>query len=710
MARKTVEEAKDVKETKKAKKDKTPKKVNKAASWSGAVSKKGEMKASGGAAAGAPAGAAAKDTAAEKTAKAAEKAGKACEKTATASEKAEAKRPRRDVFGERLTEYYDEMKWLYMELYDDEHAFDYFLKMLRRSYKERKQTLRAVDARRASNPDIHHSNRMMGMMMYTENFGGDLNGVKSHLDYFKEFGVKYVHLMPLLDTSKDPARSDGGYAVSDFRKVRPDLGTMDDLESLTAACHRRGIRICLDFVMNHTSDEHAWAKAAREGDPQAQSRYFFYDNWDIPNQFEQKMPQVFPETAPGNFTYMPDMNKVVMTTFYPFQWDLNYANPMVFNDMTDNLLYLANRGVDIIRLDAVPYIWKQLGTNCRNLKQVHTLSRLMNIACRIVCPGVLLLGEVVMEPREVVPYFGTEEKPECEMLYNVTTMATIWHTLATRDVRLLRHQLEQIKDLPKNCIFQNYLRCHDDIGWGLDYGFLSAFGIGEPSHKKFLNDWFTGRWGVSPARGELYNDSEVFQDARLCGTTASLCGIESALYEENESGLEKGIAADIMLHACMLTLRGIPVLYSGDEVGMLNDYTYHDDPGRWEDSRNIHRGRFDWERAEERRDESAVVGKVYSGIRQLMLIRKYNDVFHSDAFVYPVDTGDDRVLGIERSYNGKRMLGLFNFSDNHVRTEIATADRIDMTHPERRYEHGDSEMSEYWLEPYGFRWLLEENA
>ena len=618
-----------------------------------------------------------------------------------------APKKRRSVFGERLAEHYDELKWLYMELYDDEAAFDYFVKMLKRSYGERKQTLKDVDARRAGNPNIHHSNRMMGMMLYTENFAGDLRGVKDRLEYFKECGVKYIHLMPLLDTPEQ-GRSDGGYAVSDFRKVRPDLGTMEDLEALTAACHRRGVRVCLDFVMNHTSEDHPWAKAARDGDPSAQARYFFYDNWDIPAQYEKTMPDVFPETAPGNFTYLTDINRIVMTTFYPFQWDLNYANPMVFNDMTDNLLYLANRGVDIIRLDAVPYIWKQLGTTCRNLPQVHSLTRMMNIACRIVCPSVLLLGEVVMEPSKVVPYFGTQDKPECDMLYNVTTMATIWHTLATRDVRLLRHQLGQIADLPANCIFQNYLRCHDDIGWGLDYDYLGWFGVKEAEHKKYLNDWFTGRWGISPSRGELYNDSEKFRDARLCGTTASLCGVESAMYEGNEAALDLAVAADVMLHACMLTLRGIPVLYSGDEVGMLNDYTYHDDPGRWSDSRNIHRGKFDWEQAEDRHDLSTPAGRIFHEIRHLVMIRKNNDIFHSDARLYPVDTGDDRVLGMVREYNGKRMLGLFNFSEHYCRTEIETRDRTDMAVPERDYIPGEGRMSEYWLEPYGFRWFLDK--
>ena len=594
---------------------------------------------------------------------------------------------KKSSFDIRLEKYYDELKWLYMELYNDEEAFEYFLNMLRKSFRERKSSLRSVDARRSAHPDMHHSNKMMGMMLYTENFAGNLPGVREKLDYLRECGVKYLHLMPLLDTPADSARSDGGYAVSDFRKVRSDLGTMEDLEKLAGDCHKRGIRVCLDFVMNHTSDEHEWAKAAKAGDPEAQSRYFFYDNWDIPRQYEETMPQVFPETAPGNFTYFDDMGKIVMTTFYPFQWDLNYRNPTVFNDMTENLLYLANRGVDIIRLDAVPYIWKELGTNCRNLPQVHTLVRMMNISCRVVCPSVLLLGEVVMEPSKVLPYFGTEEKPECDMLYNVTTMASIWHTMATRDVRLLRHQLQQIENLPSNCIFQNYLRCHDDIGWGLDYGILSQYGMGEASHKKYLNDWFTGKYYGSPARGELYNDSEWLRDARLCGTTASLCGLEAALYENNEELVQRSIDAVVMLHACMLTLRGIPVFYSGDELGMLNDYGYHDDPGRWADSRNIHRGKMDWEKAEERKDLSTPTGKIFHELRELVMIRRFNEVFHSDAHVYPIDTGDNRVLGIARDYNGKRMLGIFNFSPDEVWVNSWAGGIL--------------------MKPYGFRWILE---
>ena len=612
---------------------------------------------------------------------------------------------KQSAFEIRLEEHMDELRSLYMDIYHDEQAFEYFLGMLKKSYKDRKPTLRAVDERRKANPMIHHSNKMMGMMMYTEKFGGNLQGVRKRLPYLKECGVKYLHLMPLLD-SPDDERSDGGYAVSDFRKVRPDLGTMDDLEELAASCHRRGIRLCLDFVMNHTSEDHEWARAARSGDPQAQSRYFFYDNWDIPNQFEKTMPQVFPETAPGSFTYLEDIYKVVMTSFYPFQWDLNYANPMVFNDMTENMLFLANRGVDIVRLDAVPYIWKELGTTCRNLPQVHSLVRMMNLACRIVCPSVLLLGEVVMEPKEVVPYFGTPEKPECDMLYNVTTMCTIWHTVATKDVKLLRHQLEILETLPDNCMFQNYLRCHDDIGWGLDYGYLGWFGTKEAPHKKYLNDWFTGIWPGSPSRGELYNNSEALADARLCGTTASLCGMESAIESGDQAAVDTAFAADIMLHAWMLTLKGIPVLYSGDEIGMLNDMSYHDDPDKLADSRNLHRGDFRWDLAEDRNDINTLTGRIFQTITSLMRIRKENPIFHSDAKMYPVNLGDDRVLGVVREYGGQKMLGIFNFSDSHCRTEIETADWKDIALPERAFIPGEGKTMEYWIEPYGFRWFL----
>ena len=577
-------------------------------------------------------------------------------------------------FRHRLARHYDEMKWLHTELYgNDRQALSYFVGMMHEYYAARPQELKEIDRQREADPQWYAGNDMLGVLMYTNCYAGTLQGVGEHLDYIRECGVNYIHLMPLLQS---PAgRSDGGYAVADFRKVEPELGTMEDLAALAGKCHENGMSVCLDYVMNHTSEDHEWAVRARAGEKEYQDRYFFFDNWDIPNEFEKTVPQVFPQTAPGNFSWCPAVGKVVMTTFNPYQWDLNYHNPTVFNDMTANMLYLCNQGVDIIRLDAVPYIWKMLGTNCRNLPQVHTLVRIMRMASEIVCPGTLLLGEVVMEPSKVVPYFGTVEKPICHMLYNVTTMCTTWHTVATRDVRLLRHQMETVFALPKQYTFLNYLRCHDDIGWGLDYDYLRQFGIDEVAHKKYLNDYLSGKWPGSDSRGELYNDDPRLGDARMCGTTASLCGIEAAEYERDDGKLDRSIRLDLMLHAFLLTQSGIPVLYSGDEIGQTNDYSYHLDPMKADDSRYIHRGNFDWDAAARRTDGATREGRVYGGIQQLVALRKSKDVFRAEADTWIIETWNDHVLGIGRyraagkdssgGWTGpaQKMIALFNFSE-----------------------------------------------
>ncbi len=564
------------------------------------------------------------------------------------------------TFEERLARHHDELRWLYMELYHNGDMFAELCDNMERFYRERDQGLKAMDAEREERPDWYKGNGLLGMMFYIDNFAGNMKGVTEKLDYIERCGVNYIHLMPFLDTPR--GRSDGGYAVSDFRKVQEDLGSMEDLERLTAACHKKGINVCMDFVMNHTSEEHDWARRARRGDGEYMSRYFFYDNGDIPSRYEQTVPQVFPTTAPGNFTWLPDCGHYVMTTFYPYQWDLNYRNPRVFNEMMYNFLYLAGRGIDIIRIDAVPYIWKELGTSCRNLPQVHTIVRMMRMIGEIVCPGILLLGEVVMEPEKVVPYFGTVEKPECHMLYNVTTMATTWHTVATRDVRLLKRQLDIVNSLPKEYVFLNYLRCHDDIGWGLDYPALKGEGIEERAHKKYLNDYFQGYAGDSESRGELYNADPVTGDARFCGTTASMCGIEKAGFEQDGEAMERAIRKDVMLHAYMFMQSGIPVLYGGDEIAQVNDYTYKEDPDKAPDSRYIHRGAMNWELAGNIDDPDTVEGKLFGRLKALEEIRKREKVFVSGADAWTVETWEKAILCIGRYYRGEKLFGLFNFS------------------------------------------------
>ena len=601
----------------------------------------------------------------------------------------------------RLEGFWDELKWLYFELYPGrEDQFEALCGIIRQRSEERSADLKALDAKRLADPDWYKRNDMVGMMMYTDAFAGTLKGVKKKLGYIEECGVNYIHLMPLLDSPR--VRNDGGYAVSDFRKVKPELGTMEDLSELAAECHRRGISVCLDFVMNHTSDEHEWALWARNGKKEYQDRYFFYDTYEIPEQFEKTCPQVFPTTAPGNFTWLEDVKKYVMTTFYPYQWDLNYWNPAVFVEMTDNLLNLTNRGIDIIRIDAVPYIWKQLGTNCRNLPQVHTIVRMLRMICETVCPGVLLLGEVVMEPEKVVPYFGTVEKPECHMLYNVTTMATTWHTAAVSDVSLLKRQMDIINALPRQYVFLNYLRCHDDIGWGLDYGWLRGQGMEEVAHKRYLNDYFTGKYPGSDSRGELYNDDPRLGDARLCGTTASLCGLEAAMERKDPEGERRAADRDLMLHGFMLTLSGIPMLYSGDEIGQLNDYRYKEDPKKAADSRYVHRGAFDWKKAGRRKEKGTVENRIFTGLKRLLTLRGSQKVFLNAAAVSTRETYDPSVLCLVRELDGEKLIGLFNFSSQG---KTAWINEDGMYHDLISEE--SLEAKGVLMPPYGIRWMLK---
>ncbi len=606
------------------------------------------------------------------------------------------------VFENRFERHLDELKWLYMELYDSQEHFEELCSMMKDMYSQRKAALKKLDLEREENPEWFKGNDMLGMMMYTGQFAGNLKGVKKHLDYVKSCGVNYLHLMPLMESPK--GRSDGGYAVADFRKVQEELGTVNDLEDLATQCHKQGISLCLDFVMNHTSEDHEWAKRARAGEKMYQDRYFFFDNWDIPGEYEKTVPQVFPTTAPGNFTWLPDLGKWVMTTFYPYQWDLNYKNPVVFHEMVYNFLFMTNLGIDVIRIDAVPYIWKELGTSCRNLQKVHTIVRMMRMIGEIVCPGILLLGEVVMEPEKVAPYFGTVEKPECHMLYNVTTMATIWHTVAVQDTRLLKKQMDIVYGLPKTYTFLNYLRCHDDIGWGLDYDTLETWGMMQVPHKKYLNDFFTGAIEESFSRGELYNNDPVTKDARFCGTAASMCGVEKAGFCKDERGMEQALRLDQMLHAYMLFQSGIPVIYSGDEIGQVNDYTYKEDPDKAEDSRYIHRGAFQWDLVENIKKEGTVQQQMFDGLRTLEKLRSEHEAFTGEAQAETRDYGDYGLLGIVRTGMTERILGIYNF--NWQEKEVAC--EMDGENLLTGEKVGKGETIS--IPAYGFVWLKEKTA
>ncbi len=604
-----------------------------------------------------------------------------------------------EIFKARFDARFDELKWLYISLYNNYDMLEDLNHNLYNIYMARGDELRALDLEREKTPNWYKAPGMFGVTMYPKLFAGGLKGVQEHIPYLQELGIRYIHLMPLMKTPYE--QNDGGYAVTDFREVDPSIGTVEDLKNLSAALRKAGISLCCDFVMNHTADNHDWAMRAKAGDPEYQARYMMYDNYDIPRIYEWTVPEVFPNTAPGNFTWNEQMHKFVLTSFYPFQWDLNYKNPVVFNEMVYNLLFLANCGAEVLRIDAVPYIWKELGTTCRNLPQVHTIMRMVRLICEIVCPGVLLKGEVVMAPKELPIYFGTHDKPECHLLYNVSTMVNTWGALATADTRLLREMVDTIAALPPQCSFVNYLRCHDDIGWGLDEDAVRRLGFDPLQHKIFLYRFFDGEYEGSYARGALYNYDEKSLDARSCGTTASLCGIEKGEYEGDPKQVETGIHRDLMLHAFMISLSGIPMLSSGDEIGQLNDWSYKDDPSRAADSRNIHRSPFNWDAASHRHDPSTVQGQIFEGLQKMKTLRSQHDAFNTDARVYTMDTGDNGVLCLVREYGGERLYCVYNFT-NYVK---------DLTMPAFTGKEEDlftgvhAGQGKLLLPEYGYMWL-----
>jgi len=567
------------------------------------------------------------------------------------------------VFASRFALRRAELEELFFSLYDDRDALCALEALMQTAHAERSGELRLLDARREETPDWYREQDMLGMTMYTDLFAGSIRGLEEKLPYLTEQKIRYLHLMPLLKMPHP--HNDGGYAVEDFACVDPLLGTNEDLAQLTKALRGAGISLCLDFVMNHSASTHEWAMRAKAGEKAYQQMYFCYDDRTIPDQFERTMPEVFPGTAPGNFTYCREMGKWVLTTFHDYQWDLNYRNPAVLVEMVRSMLTLANLGVEVLRIDAVPYIWKEMGTSCRNLPQVHTIVRMVRLILECVCPAVILKGEVVMAPQELAAYFGTTEKPECHVLYNSSVMLNLWGALASGDVRLLKRQMDVFHSLPAHCWFVNYLRCHDDIGWGFDEDAEREMFIDPQLHKEYVYRFYEGTFPGSWAMGELYNYDPATRDARTCGTCASLCGAERALREADGAALDAAIARILLMHSVMMFEKGLPMLNSGDEIGQLNGWDYVQDASRAEDSRNLHRTVFSQENAALRHEAGTLQARIYAGLADIAALRR-EAAFGAGSYVSTWDTGDNGALALVRFAETQTMIGLFNFTGRKV--------------------------------------------
>jgi amylosucrase len=573
----------------------------------------------------------------------------------------------RDVFRTRVALYWPDalrpLRRLYGERPDFEAWCGRLLEIVTHGYLARPPALRLLDLRRQGEPDWFQRPDMVGYVAYADRFAGDLRGVAERIPYLKELGVTYLHLMPLLRPRSGP--NDGGYAVADYRAVNPALGTMDDLAELAAALRADGISLCIDLVCNHTAKEHEWAQRAIAGEPAYQDYYLMYPDRTMPDSFERTLPEVFPDFNPGNFTYYEAIDRWVWTTFNEYQWDLNYGNPAVLGEMLDIILYLANHGVEVLRLDAVAFMWKRLGTDSQNQPEAHAILQAFRALSRIAAPGLILKAEAIVSPTKLIPYLGRGEaaNKECELAYHNVYMVLLWSSLAEGRVALMTRALQNMPPIPTGAAWVSYVRCHDDIGWAVTDEDAADVGLSGAAHRAFLSAFYSGRFAGSFARGATFQYNPRTNDRRISGSCASLAGLELALEQKDARATDLAVRRILLLYNLVFAFGGIPLIYMGDEIGLLNDAGYVDDPDLASDNRWMHRPMMDWEQAARRADWLSVPGRIFNGLTGMLAARRRTAAFHAQAGAYPVWMHNEAVFGLLRDSPRGRVLVLANFSD-----------------------------------------------
>ena len=571
-----------------------------------------------------------------------------------------------DAFLRRFERFFTELHDPLHAVYGDDPRFPAawgaLLDLIASSAAARDPELRALDHEREITPDWLHREQTVGYVAYVDRFAGTLRGVRERLGYLRELGVTYLHLMPLLRTRPEP--NDGGYAVTDYGAVEPALGTIGDLRELATELRAAGMSLCVDVVLNHTAREHPWAVEARQGDSRRLAFYRTFADRTEPDAYERTLPEVFPDTAPGNFTFDPELGRWVWTTFNAYQWDLDHANPEVFVAMAAAMLDLAAVGVDVLRLDAVPFLWKRMGTNCQNQHEVHDLLQAYRAAVRIVAPAVAFKAVAIVAPRELVAYLGLgrHEGMECDLAYHNVLMVLLWSTLATRQVALLTRTLASMPAVPAGAGWLTYVRCHDDIGWAITDEDAGAVGEDAHLHRRFLTEFYSGDFPGSFARGARFQP-EPDGEARISGTAASLAGLELALERADALDADLALRRLLVVYAVAFAFGGLPLIYMGDELALRNDPAWAGDPAHADDTRWMHRPPMDWDAAARRADEQTPEGAMWAGLRRLVDARRGRRAVHGHGVSRPVETGDPHVLGLLRERAGERMLLLASFSE-----------------------------------------------
>lgn len=605
---------------------------------------------------------------------------------------------------------------LYMELYrhhkKGKEDFEKLMHVIAAAYLERSTSLKQRDADKLEKGNWFLSNEIAGMSLYVDRFCGNLANLSGKLDYFEKLGVNFLHLMPVFQS---PAgESDGGYAVSDFRKVDERFGTFEDLRNLQQKMGEAGMYLMIDIVLNHTSHHHEWANKAKQGDAYYQDFFYMFEDRYLPDQFEKTMPEIFPEAAPGSFTYNKESRKWVMTVFHNYQWDLNYTNPDVFLAMLDTIFFYANLGVDILRIDAPAFIWKQLGTTCQNLPQAHTILRLIKQCVQVAAPGMALLGEAIVAPKEIINYFGTGvyTAKECDFAYNATHMALQWDAIASGNIKVMMAAQHAILQKPFGGTWITYTRCHDDIGLGYDDYMIENTGTNPYGHRKFLKEYFSGAYPGSFATGALFSVNPKTQDARISGSLASLCGLEHALKKASGPETDLAVKRILMMQAHSFFLGGVPMIFYGDEVGYTNDYSYLDDPGKSYDNRWMHRPVINWEKNKNIDVQGTIEHRIFSSTKKLLSIRKKLDVIADLNNLTWLTPHNIHVAGYLRAWDDQRVYCLFNFSAQLQYLTWYAFKEHGMV-PSQLFDHWEEKTytvgqdHEYFvLQPYGF-YILE---
>ncbi len=539
--------------------------------------------------------------------------------------------------------------------------------MLQSRWAERSAALKDLDLQRDLNPDWFQSEQMVGYVFYVDRFAGNLHGILNHVDYLANLGANYIHFMPCLEPRLGD--SDGGYSVKSYRNIDPKLGTMADFEAVVTALRERDMSVCVDLVLNHTAKEHEWADKARAGGTRYQDYYWMFDTPEMPEEYSKTLVEVFPANSPGNFTFYPDFKKYVWTTFNEHQWDLNWSNPDVFIEIVDIMLNLANKGAQVLRLDAVAFMWKRLGTNCQNQPEVHDLLQALRASTRIAAPALIHKAEAIVSPRDLVPYLGVRSHTgrEANLAYHNNLMVQFWSSLACKDTRMMSHVLAtHFPETIRNACWGTYIRCHDDIGWAItdeDAGAIPHFSA--PGHRNFLADFYAGRFTGSFALGGIFQENEATGDRRNSGSFASLAGLEAAICAKYPFGIELAIQRILMGNALIATFGGLPLLYMGDEIGLTNDYSYIEEPAHAHDNRWMHRPKMDWAKVAKLENSGSPQEKILNGVKHIIAKRKATPAFAATNPTQVLHLGNDRIFAFARVGDAQTVVCLFNFTDTN---------------------------------------------